>query len=76
MSLQVGLAFNNLVNAVSTGYGPLLRVKPGDAQNSVLYLKLIGDPSTGALMPLGGDAISVEQANLVKTWIDNGAEDN
>lgn len=52
----------------------LLRVKPGDPEHSLLYLKLT-NPSCGNIMPpagLGG-AVTSEQLSLVRTWIESGA---
>jgi len=81
MSLELGNAFNNLVNASSVAYGNprLLRVKPNDALNSVLYLKIIGDPQIGgtqARMPLGLGPMSNAEVNAIQTWINNGALNN
>ena len=45
MSLRAGAAYGNLVNSPSAFGIP--RVDPGDADNSALYLKVIGDNSVG-----------------------------
>ncbi len=47
-------------------------VVPGDSSRSVLYLKLIGK-RPGLTMPPTG-ALTPEQIDLLKTWIDQGAE--
>lgn len=52
----------------------LLRVKPGDPEHSLLYLKLTM-PSCGSKMPPGalGGTLSEEQLSLVRQWIEQGA---
>jgi hypothetical protein len=77
MSLEAGNAFNTLVN-VSSNYGNprLLRVKPNDALNSVLYLKIIGDPQVGgaqARMPFGIGPMPTAEVNAIRDWINAGA---
>jgi len=52
------------------------RVDPGDADNSALYLKVIGDNSVGARMPLNRGFLSLEEANAIRDWINNGAQNN
>jgi hypothetical protein len=76
-SLESGLAYSNLVNATSAYGNPrLLRVKPNDAANSSLYLKLLGDPITGgpqARMPAGLGPMPINEINAIRDWINNGA---
>jgi len=77
MSLQKGVAYDNLVNKPSA-YG-MPRVDPGNADNSALYLKLIGDAKVGgpqARMPLGAPQLPQEEINAVKEWINAGAKNN
>ena len=77
MSLQEGVAYNNLVNKASA-YG-MPRVDPGKADNSALYLKLTGDARVGgvqARMPLNGNPLSTEEINAVRDWINDGAKNN
>jgi hypothetical protein len=80
MSLEPGNSFNTLVNANSAYGNPLLlRVKPNDAANSVLYLKITGDARTGgpqARMPFGLGGMSTAEVNAIQTWINNGAPNN
>ena len=66
MSLQAGTAFNTLVN-VQSAFG-IPRVDPGDADNSALYLKIIGDSSVGARMPLNRNSLSLEELRF-QTWV-------
>ncbi|MDZ7269396.1 MAG: hypothetical protein ONB48_18435 [candidate division KSB1 bacterium] len=75
MSLAAGAAYNNLVNVNSATYGKP-RVSPGNPNNSVLYLKLIGDNSIGGSagrMPPGQPALSVSAIQAVRDWIAKGA---
>lgn len=53
----------------------LLRVDPGNPDNSLLLIKLEGptDPFLGGQMPLGKDPLSAEQIQLVRDWIAAGA---
>jgi hypothetical protein len=77
MSLESGKAFNSLVNATSNYGNPrLMRVKPYDALNSVLYLKVIGDPQVGgpqARMPGGLGQMTTTEINAIRDWINAGA---
>lgn len=81
MSLQTGASYAALVN-VQTGnaaYGGLLRVKPNDALNSILYLKVIGDTKVGGTqgrMPAGLGAMTAGEISAIQTWINNGAQNN
>jgi hypothetical protein len=72
-------AYPELVNVSSQNYGPLNRVKPFKPDSSVLYLKIIENPSTdvGQRMPANGPPyLSEYEQELVKFWIEQGAEDN
>lgn len=78
MSLADGVARSNLVG-ITSAYGNLKRVQPLDANNSVLYLKVKGDPSVGGpngRMPLGFGALSNEEIVAIQTWINNGAQND
>jgi hypothetical protein len=48
-------------------------VAPGDRSRSLLYLKITGDPSAGARMPLGSGPLAQPQIDAIATWIDQGA---
>jgi hypothetical protein len=76
MSLKAGDSFNALVGKTSA-YGGRLRVAAGNANNSVLYLKVIGDNSVGSRMPLGGGRnLSQAETDSIKAWINRGAQNN
>lgn len=78
-SLQVFTT--TVVGAASPGYAPLKMVDTDNKlDNSTVWLKLLGDNSTGAggkktgpRMPEGG-MLSATQLKLVKDWICTGAK--
>lgn len=74
LDLRGGVSRGNMVGVPSLGYAQQ-RVAAGNADASVLYLKLTGASGTGAIMPVGG---SLDQAEIdkVRAWIDEGALDN
>lgn len=74
LDLREGSAYGNLVGVDSQGY-PGKRVMADEPANSVLYLKLTGDSSTGTRMPPAG-LLPEAQRNLVRDWIAEGAQDN
>ncbi len=76
MSLASGRAFNNLVNVQFSGFPPLRRVKAGDPDESVLYLKVIGSPLTGDRMPLRLQRLSNDELEAIRIWIEDGASNN
>lgn len=76
MNLEVDQSYNNIVNIPSTGYAPVLRVKPSDADSSVLWNKDAGTGNYGIQMPPGGPYLKPLEIDDIKTWIDQGAENN
>ncbi len=76
LDLSSGKAYGNLVNVPSSQKPNILRVKPGDAANSYLVMKLEGASGiTGRRMPLGG-SLSTDQIDAIKQWINNGAKND
>lgn len=65
LSLAAGQSYNNLVDVVSQGYAPALRVASGDPAASVLYNKVAGTGVHGATM----GSLSADQIALISTWI-------
>lgn len=64
-------------NAAARGDG-LLLVDPGNPARSLLWHKVTvvpghHSPSYGGVMPLGQSALSVEQVEFVRQWIERGA---
>ena len=73
LRLDAGNSFTNLVGVPSAQVGSLLRVDPGDPDNSYLVRKLEGTASEGQLMPLGGPPIPQATIDFVRQWISDGA---
>lgn len=61
--------------SVGLQYGGLI-VVPGDASGSPLVDKISANPQQGSRMPLGLPALSATEVQVIRTWIDEGAEDN
>jgi hypothetical protein len=74
VSLRPGESFNGLVN-VNSAYG-IPRVSPGNANNSVLYLKVIGNNNYGGIMPAVGPRLSQAETDTIAAWINRGALNN
>ncbi len=75
MSLRSGDSFATLVGVNSTSYGRP-RVAPGNANNSVLYLKVIGNNAVGGRMPVLGNPLSQAETDSIAAWINRGALNN
>ncbi len=73
LNLEDGNAFANLVNVASMEVPALLRVNPGDPDNSYLVQKIEGTASVGARMPLGGGALDQALIDDIREWITDGA---
>lgn len=78
LDLGVNNAYADMVDVLSLGYGPYLRVKPFSPDSSVLYQKIIGNTDFGTQMPIGPGAVplSDEETGLIYDWIAQGALDN
>lgn len=80
LSLTSDAAYVNLVNKPSTTTGTPpsgALVIPGNSANSVLYQRVsnIGLPAGDERMPLGR-TLSTGDQNIIKAWIDQGANNN
>jgi hypothetical protein len=73
LRLDEGVSYALLVNAPSTEVPSLLRVAPGNPDNSYLIQKLEGTAAVGARMPLGGSPLPPETIAVVRQWILEGA---
>lgn len=51
-------------------------VIPGDADGSLLIQQMSDDPPLGNRMPLGFPPVPQNQQNTIRTWINEGAQDN
>lgn len=68
--------YDNVTGSKGDQYGELI-VKSNDAANSPIVDKISSsDPEYGARMPFGRGALSSSDIELIKQWIDNGAENN
>lgn len=67
--------YDNVINSSGDQYGELV-VQPGDPAGSPLVDKIEPGPDFGVRMPNGRAALTDERINQIKTWIDEGAQDN
>ena len=75
--LTAGNSHGDTVNQPSSRRADLLLVKPGDAANSLMFLKVSSDaPPVGETMPIVGARLSSEELAILRDWIDQGAADN
>lgn len=69
-------SYENVMESEGDQYGELV-VQEGDAEGSPLVDKIESDnPEYGVRMPEGGPYLSDDEIELIKEWIDDGAEDN
>ncbi len=68
LSLAAGSSYDNLVDVVSQGYAPALRVVSGDPSTSVLYNKITNTGTYGQQMP-PSSALSPTDIATIETWI-------
>jgi len=73
MNLSQGQAYAAIVNVPSVEVASLLRVKPGDPDQSYLVRKIEGTATVGARMPLGGPALPADRIQAIRQWISAGA---
>lgn len=67
--------YQDVMNSVGTQYGEEI-VDPGNPGDSPLVDKITPNPEFGARMPQGGDPLSEEEINLIRGWINEGANNN
>jgi uncharacterized membrane protein len=68
VNVPAGAAENNLCKASG-----LMRVKPGDPEHSLMYLKLTMPPCGSKMPPAAFSQATQEQVDLVRQWIMDGA---
>jgi hypothetical protein len=77
LRLDASDSFNLLVGVPSTEVPALLRVKPGDPDNSYIIQKLEGHAAVGAQMPFGCPStqpcLTASTIAFIAQWITNGA---
>lgn len=71
--LTAGRSYANIVSRPSVEMPSLMRVEPGNPDNSYLYRKITGAGITGDRMPQGLPPLSAAQIRLVRDWIRRGA---
>ena len=77
LRLDAANSFNLLVGVPSTEVPSVLRVKPGDPDNSYIIQKLEGHAAVGAQMPFGcpntQPCLTTSTIAFIRQWITNGA---
>jgi len=72
-------AWSLLVNVPSV-QSPLMQVKPGEPENSYLYVKLTGTGESvggfGQQMPIQQPPLTQDQIETIRLWIEQGAQNN
>lgn len=76
LQLDESSSYGLLVGVASTEVPSLLRVEPGDPDNSYLIQKLEGTASVGDQMPLGGPPLPQASIDVIRQWISDGAIDD
>jgi hypothetical protein len=75
--LSEGKAYASIVGVESQEVPGLLRVAPGDPDNSYLVMKVAGDPRiAGERMPFGGPYLEQAEIDAIREWIESGALNN
>ena len=77
MSLAPGVAFGDIVSIDSVEVPGVVRVLPGDPDNSYLFWKITDNPGiTNNPMPLGSYPMTQREIRMIRRWIEQGALDN
>lgn len=73
LRLTADVSYGMLVNQPSSQVPNLMRVNPGNANDSYLIQKLEGTAAVGARMPFGGPFLDPSTVNAIRQWINDGA---
>jgi len=73
LRLDAANSYSLLVGVPSTEVPSILRVRPGDPDNSYLIQKLEGHAAVGAQMPFGEPPLPAETIAVIRQWITDGA---
>jgi len=73
LQLDAAHSYNLLVGVPSAEQPALLRVKPGDPDNSYMVHKIEGVDITGGQMPLMETPLAQPTIDAIRQWITNGA---
>ena len=76
LRLDAANSFALLVGIPSTQESSVLRVAPGDPNNSYLVQKLEGTASSGQQMPKDAPALPQATIDVIRQWISDGAIDD
>ncbi len=74
LDLTAGHGYSALVNTASTIDPTMLRVEPGNSDNSLLYKALSSDMSASWRYDHTSEVVNDSRLQLIKDWIDNGAK--
>ncbi len=75
MDLSSGQTSGNTINIPSAERPTLFRIEPGNADSSYLVLKIEGAPGiVGQQMPFGRSPLSQGEIDVIRQWIDDGAQ--
>ncbi len=66
-------AYDTLIN-IDAVDASLVRVVPGDADGSLLYVTLLDSVEDVDLMPKSADGLDQYKIDAIKQWIDDGAQ--
>ena len=73
LRLEAGMSYGMLVNVASAEVPSLMRVEPGNPDDSYLVHKIEGTATVGGRMPLGGPYLSADTIAAIRQWITDGA---
>jgi hypothetical protein len=73
LRLDAANSYAMLVNVASSEVSNLLRVNPGNPDQSYLVQKVQGNAAVGGRMPLGQAALPQDRIDLIRQWITAGA---
>jgi hypothetical protein len=73
LRMDPGFSYGNLVNVASPRDPNLIRIIPGDPNNSFIIRKLEGTQPLGDRMPQGGPYLPQSTIDVIRQWIANGA---
>lgn len=73
LRLDAANSYALLVNVASNEVPGLLRVNPGNPDQSYLVQKIQGNAAVGGRMPLGQAALPQDRIDLIRQWIAAGA---
>ena len=77
--LQAGSSYDSMVNVPSTEQPSILRVKPGEPDNSYLVIKIddnvpdVSSRRSGDRMPRGRPPLTPGEIDIIRQWIAEGA---